>query len=93
MAELLTVDNFKAEGRFHLSINSNNEKALEAYIVDVQSHILNRLLGCELAKLFLADLNNETPPQPNTQIYKDIYDPPGHSESPRYHPHLCQSHG
>ena len=74
MSSILQISNFKSPGRFHLSLNGNNEDGLQAYIDEVQGDILNKLLGCDLAKLFVADLTG-TPQRPQDQIYKDIFEP------------------
>lgn len=75
MSSILQISDFKAPGRFHLSLNGNNEDGLQAYIDEVQGDILNKLLGCELAELLITDFGVTDPQRPATQIYKTIFDP------------------
>lgn len=74
MASILTISDFNAPGRFFVSLNPNNEAGLENYIVRIQADFLNKLLGCDLAVLFLADLTG-APPIPQDPIYTKIFDP------------------
>ena len=75
MSSILQISNFTTPGRFHLSVNGNNEDGLQAYIDEVQGDILNKLLGCELAALLITDFAVTDPQRPTAQIYKDIFDP------------------
>jgi hypothetical protein len=58
-------------GRFALPQNQISNKQLIQFIVEVEPEILNKLLGCELAKLFIDDLSNE----PKEDRFIKIYDP------------------
>lgn len=58
-----------------MSVNGQNENGLQAYIDEVQGDILDKLLGCELYALLIADFAVTDPQRPTAQIYKDIFDP------------------
>ncbi len=75
MSSILQVSDFQDPGRFHLSVNGQNEDGLQAYIDEVQDDILKKLLGCDLAALLIADFAATDPQRPTAQIYKDIFDP------------------
>ena len=75
MSSILQISDFQDQGRFHLSINGQNEDGLQEYIDEVQDDILNKLLGCDLAALLIADFAATDPQRPTAQIYKDIFDP------------------
>lgn len=75
MSSILQVSDFSAKGRFHLSVNGQNEGGLEVYIDEVQDDILKKLLGCDLAALLITDFGVTDPQRPAAQIYKNIFDP------------------
>lgn len=70
MGLLITTQDFT--GKYKIAQNSFSE--LDAYINRYEAKYLIDLLGAELYKLFKNDINSGTK-QPNTPIYKTIYDP------------------
>jgi len=60
-------------GDVKVATNQLTESDVDSYIAQHEEYYLRELLGIELYKLFKADLNANK--IPNTQIYKDIYDP------------------
>lgn len=59
-------------GEFQITQDKFSTKKLNTYINRYELTYLNRLLGCELAKLFIADLNPSG--VPTDQRFIDIYD-------------------
>jgi hypothetical protein len=60
-------------GYYYIPKNENQKQSLQSYIDNVECEYLPDLLGVELYELFIADLDTNNVPQ--TQIYKDIFDP------------------
>ena len=58
-------------GEYQISTDKYSEKTLNVYISKYEKKYLDRLLGCELASLFIADLDPQGVPQ--TQRFIDIF--------------------
>jgi len=54
-----------------IATNKDTENGLQQYIDNYEEVYLTKMLGCDLYKLFIADLVNGVP---QTQIYIDIYE-------------------
>lgn len=59
------------KGRFKLPFSSITSKDFDEYITEYEPKYLDDLLGCDLAALFIADLDADGVPQ--TAIYQTIY--------------------
>ena len=51
-------------GEFQISSDKFSKEKLDLYIARYENLFINRLLGCELAKLFIDDLDNGVPQDP-----------------------------
>jgi len=80
MGILIDTDDFQNEelyAKYYIPFNSNlcgSEEQLEGYISRYEKRYINELLGVELAKLFIADLEPNSK-EPQSPIYQAIYYP------------------
>ena len=62
-------------GFYQIASNCFDKGKVQSYIDKYELFYLQRLLGCELYEDFVADLNSDTPPRPQSQRFIDIFDP------------------
>lgn len=71
---ILQPSDFTENPTYNIALTSTTESELPALIDQIEKDNLQELLGCDLYDLFIADLTNDTPQTPQTQLYKDIFE-------------------
>jgi len=61
-------------GKYKIAKDCYSKIDLEFYIEKYEKSYLQDLLGCELYDAFIADLDTNEPPVPQTQVFLDIFD-------------------
>lgn len=70
---IVQATDFTENALYDIALTSQVEFELPAFIDVIEKDRLQELFGCELYDLFVADLTLNTPQEPQTQIYLDVF--------------------